>query len=90
MLCRLIRKWQPRCCMTGYTDNGSETTMEACASEIETRPFVTSEEAPSITIGESVEITGEFWVEQELLEESRFPEIAAHVDDSVIKEALGF
>ena len=73
-----------------YTDNGSETTMEACASEIETRPFVTSEEAPSITIGESVEITGEFWVEQELLEESRFPEIAAHVDDSVIKEALGF
>lgn len=73
-----------------YTDNGSETTMEACASEIETRPFVTSEEAPSITIGESVEITGEFWVEQELLEESRFPEIAAHVDDSIIKEALGF
>ena len=69
-----------------YTSNGSETTLEACATEIETRPFVTSEEAPTITIGESVE----FWVEQELLEESRFPEIATHIDDSIVKEALGF
>lgn len=73
-----------------YTDNGSETTMEACAAEIETRPFVTSEEAAGITIGESVKVTGEFWVEQELLEESRFSEIETHVDDSILKEALGF
>ena len=73
-----------------YTANGQETTLEACATEIETRPFVTSEEAKGITIGESVEITGEFWVSQQLLEESRFPEIAAHVDDSIVKEALGF
>ena len=27
---------------------------------------------------------------QELLEESRFPEIATHVDDSLLREALGF
>ena len=73
-----------------YTANGSETTLEACATEIETRPFVTSEEAPSITVGDSVAVTGEFWVEQELLEESRFPEIATHIDDTIIKEALGF
>ena len=73
-----------------YTSNGSETTLEACATEIETRPYVTSQEAPTITIGESVEVTGEFWVEQELLEESRFPEIATHIDDSIVKEALGF
>ena len=73
-----------------YTSNGSETTLEACQTEIETRPFVTSEEAETITIGESVEVTGEFWVEQELLEESRFPEIATHIDDSLVKEALGF
>lgn len=73
-----------------YTANGSETTLEACATEIETRPFVTSEEAKGITIGESVSITGEFWVSQQLLEESRFPEIAKHVDDSIVKEALGF
>ena len=72
-----------------YTSNGSETTLEACATEIETRPFVTSQEAPTITIGESVEVTGEFWVEQELLEENRFPEIATHIDDSILKEALG-
>ena len=72
-----------------YTSNGSETTLEACATEIETRPFVTSQEAPTITIGESVGVTGEFWVEQELLEENRFPEIATHIDDSILKEALG-
>ena len=44
-----------------YTENGSETTLEACATEVETRPFVTSEEAKTVTIGESVEVTGEFW-----------------------------
>ena len=73
-----------------YTSNGSETTLEACATEIETRPFVTSEEAKGITIGESVIVTGEFRVSQELLEESRYPEIATHIDDTIIKEALGF
>lgn len=73
-----------------YTENGSETSMEACATEVETRPFVTSEEAKGITVGESVEITGEFYVTQQLLEESRFPEIAKHVDDTIVKEALGF
>ena len=73
-----------------YTSNGSETTLDACATEIETRPFVTSEEAKGITIGESVKVTGEFWVSQELLEESRYPEIATHIDDTIIKEALGF
>lgn len=73
-----------------YVENGSETSMEACATEIETRPFVTSEEARGIKIGEAVEITGEFWVSQGLLEESRYPEIATHIDDSILKEALGF
>ena len=73
-----------------YTENGSETTLEACATEIETRPFVTSEEAKGISIGESVEITGEFWVSQQLLVEDKFPEIAKHVDDTIVKEALGF
>ena len=73
-----------------YTENGSEITLEACATEIATRPFVTSEEAKTITIGDSVSITGEFWVSQELLEESRFPEIAKHIDNTIVKEALGF
>lgn len=73
-----------------YTENGSESTLEACKTEIETRPFVTSEEAKTITIGDSVQITGEFWVSQELLDESKFPEIATHIDDSIVKEALGF
>ena len=76
--------------MDWYTENGQETDLESCKTEVESRPFVTSEEAASITVGESVEITGEFWVSQQLLEESRFPEIAAHVDDTLVKEALGF
>ena len=73
-----------------YTENGSESSIEACKMEIETRPFVTSEEAKSITIGDSVQITGEFWVSQELLDESKFPEIAKHIDDTIVKEALGY
>lgn len=73
-----------------YTENGSASSMEACLTEIETRPFVTSEEAKGITIGESVEITGEFWVSQELLVEDKYPEIAKHIDDSLVKEALGY
>ena len=73
-----------------YTENGSESSLEACRTEIETRPFVTSDEAKTITIGDSVQITGEFWVSQELLEESRFPEIAKHVDDTIVREALGY
>lgn len=73
-----------------YTANGSESTLEACQTEIRTRPFVTSEEAKTITVGESVSITGEFWVSQELLEESKYPEIANHIDDTIVKEALGY
>ena len=73
-----------------YTANGSESTLEACQTEIHTRPFVTSEEAKTITVGESVSITGEFWVSQELLEESKYPEIANHIDDTIVKEALGY
>lgn len=73
-----------------YTENGSESTLEACKSEIETRPFVTSDEAKTITVGDSVQVTGEFWVSQELLDESKFPELAKHIDDSIVKEALGF
>lgn len=79
-----------QCLYDWYTENGSETTMEACVTEIETRPFVTSEEAKGITVGESVEITGEFWVSQGLLQEEKFPEIATHVDDTLVKSALGF
>ncbi|HIT89438.1 MAG TPA: ABC transporter substrate-binding protein [Candidatus Merdenecus merdavium] len=73
-----------------YTENGSDTTMESCAIEIETRPFVTSEEAKTITIGESCKITGEFWVSQKLLVEEKYPEIAKHIDDSLVKAALGY
>ena len=73
-----------------YTENGSETTLEACKDEISTRPFVTSEEAKNITVGDSVQVTGEFWVSQQLLDESKFPELATHIDDTIVKEALGF
>lgn len=73
-----------------YTENGSASDIDSCKTEISTRPFVTSEEAKTITVGDSVQITGEFWVSQELLESAKFPEIAAHVDDSLVKAALGY
>ena len=73
-----------------YTENGSESSLEACVEEISTRPFVTSDEAKTITVGDSVQVTGEFWVSQELLDESKFPELATHIDDTILKEALGF
>lgn len=73
-----------------YTENGSESSIEACQTEISTRPFVTSEEAAGITVGESVQITAEFWVSQELLDEGKFPEVATHIDESIVKEALGY
>lgn len=73
-----------------YTENGSESSLEACKTEVETRPFVTSEEAKGITLGESVEITAEFWVTEGLLEEAKFPEVEKHIDDTIVKEALGF
>ncbi len=73
-----------------YTENGSESTIEACKIEVETRPFVTSEEAKGITSGESVIVTAEFWVSQGLLDEDKFPEVEKHIDDTILKEALGF
>lgn len=73
-----------------YTSNGSDSDIDACKTEISTRPFVTSEEAKTITVGDSVQITGEFWVSQELLDSSKFPEISSHIDDSLVKKVLGY
>lgn len=73
-----------------YTENGSESSIESCQTEISTRPFVTSDEEKTISIGDSVQVTGEFWVSQELLDEAKFPEIAKHIDSTIAKEALGY
>lgn len=80
MAAKLLYDW--------YVENGSESTLDACKSEIATRPFVTSQEAKEIKLGESVQITAEFWVEQGLLEESKFPEVGKHITDSLVKEVL--
>lgn len=82
MTAQILRDW--------YAENGTEFTLEECKKEVMTRPFVTSEEAKSQEIGECMQITGEFWISQGLLDESRYPEIAKHVDDSILREALGF
>lgn len=82
MAAKLLLDW--------YTENGSSSDIDACKTEIATRPFVTSEEAKTIKVGDSVLVTGEFWVSQELLEQSKFPEIAKHIDDTLVKSALGF
>jgi len=43
-----------------------------------------------VKVGDSVLVTGEFWVSQELLEEEKFPEIAKHIDTTLVREALGY
>lgn len=73
-----------------YTQNGSASDIDACKTEIKTRPFVTSAEEKTIEIGDSVQVTGQFWVSQELLQSSKFPEIAKHIDTSLVKKALGY
>ncbi len=81
MAAQVLKDW--------YAENGTEFTLEECKKEVLTRPFVTSAEALDREIGECMQITGEFWISQGLLEESRYGEIAKHVDDSILKEALG-
>lgn len=72
-----------------YEENGSTTTEESCKIEISTRPFVTSEEVKSIKIGDSVNITAEFYASQGLIENDKLSIINENIKDDVIKEALG-
>lgn len=80
MAAQVLKDW--------YAENGTEFTIEECKREVELRPFVTSEEALSRQIGDCIQVTGQFWISQGLLEESKYPEIATHIDDSLMKDAL--
>ncbi|MFV0503990.1 MAG: ABC transporter substrate-binding protein [Lachnospirales bacterium] len=76
--------------MDWYKENGSDITPETCKMEISTRPFVTSEEAKGITVGDSVKITAEFYASQGLIEVDKLNIVNDHVQDDVVKEALGY
>lgn len=73
-----------------YVANGSESDIESCKAEVDTRPFVTSKEATGIAVGESVRITAEFFASQELITADKLPVVDSHVDGSIVKEALGY
>lgn len=82
MAAKLLYDW--------YTENGSKTTEESCKAEVATRPFVTSEEAKSINVGDSVKITSEFYASQGLIENDKLSIVSKNVKNDIIKEALGF
>lgn len=71
-----------------YTKNGSSSTLEACKEEVKTRPFVTTQEAKNIDIGDSVRITADFFASQELISKDKLPIIDKNVDNILLKEAL--
>ena len=81
MVAKLLNDW--------YKENGSATTEEACKTEVTTRPFVTSEEAKNIKVGDSVKITAEFYASQGLIENDKLSIVNENVKDDIIKEALG-
>lgn len=71
-----------------YTENGSQSTLEACRSELKNRPFVTSNEAKTIQIGESVKVTAKFFAEKGKIESDKLSVVETNVDTDLIKEAL--
>lgn len=73
-----------------YKENGSDVPAEKCKTEIATRPFVTSEEAKDVKIGESVKVTAEFYALQGLIETDKLTTVGEHVTDDIVKEALGY
>lgn len=71
-----------------YTKNGSSSTLEACKSEINIRPFVTTEEIKNIKIGESVKITADFFASQALITEDKLTAVDKNVDTDLLNKAL--
>ena len=72
-----------------YEENGSTATEESCKTEVATRPFVTSEEAKNIKVGDSVKITAEFYASQGLIENDKLSIVNENIKDDILKEALG-
>lgn len=71
-----------------YTKNGSSSTIEACQSEVSTRPFVTTEEIKNIKTGDSVRITADFFASQSLITEDKLPIVDKNVDTELLNKAL--
>lgn len=71
-----------------YEDNGSESTIESAKQEVISRPFVSSNEARDIVVGESVNITAKFFAEQELITEDKIGIVEQNVDQEIVEKAL--
>lgn len=72
-----------------YTENGSESTLEACKNEVKNRPFVTSEEVKTIEVGKSVQVTAQFFADKGKIEKDKVEVVKNNVDTSFIPDALG-
>lgn len=71
-----------------YTANGSQSTLETCRNELKNRPFVTSEEAKKLQMGQSVQVTAKFFADKGKIEADRLKVVEDHVDVSLAAEAL--
>lgn len=80
MTAKLLLDW--------YTENGSKSDLDKTREEIKNRPFVTSEEAKILKMGESVIVTAEFFALKGKIEKEKISIVKDNIDVSLIKEAL--
>ena len=71
-----------------YEKNGSNATIEGTKDEVIRRPFVSSEEARNIKVGESVTVTAKFFAEQKLIEDDKIAVVEGNIDQEIVDKAL--
>ena len=73
-----------------YAVNGSETDDETIRKEVETRPFLTAEEACSEELGASTRMNAEFFAEIGTLEVDKLSVYDTNIVTDVLAEAIGY
>ena len=73
-----------------YAVNGSETDEETIRKEVETRPFLTIEEACAEELGASTRMNAEFFVEIGTLEADKMSVYDTNIVTDVLAEAIGY
>lgn len=71
-----------------YQDNGSTATEDDVKAECKLKPFITTEEAKKLTIGEAEIPYAEFMVSQDKLDTSALETFKKNIDPDYLKKAL--
>ncbi len=75
-----VKKW--------YVDNGSNSTDEQIQAECDLKPYVTSDEARTLPLGEYEKFYAEFMVSQDKLTEDKIDVVFENSKDEFLREAL--